>query len=186
MVTLSEDSCRVCLLSCHNGDLPYKSMYQMQYHHKDGQELYKELLGTNFLVEARGYPKMICSQCEKIVVAFHEFRTQCTKNEKLLLNFIDSLNVFDGHCMVEAISEDDSGLDTLVDYAPNHSCFETPDDLDIFTTEEIDDVVDKLIESSYELNSDKLVDLGTSIEEIVEDCGINRGKYILYLLQFFL
>lgn len=183
MVTLSEDSCRVCLLSNVNATAteqpakqPYKSMYQVQHADgKDGQELYKELLGTNFLIEARGYPKMICPQCEKIVIAFHEFRAQCTKNERLLLNFIDSLNVFEGHeCMVEVINEDeeDSGLDTLLDAAsvPN-------DDLDFFTTEEIDSVVDKLIESSYELNTDKLVDLGTSIEEIVEDCGIARGRF---------
>lgn len=143
MVTLSENSCRVCL-NCPGFGEEYRPLATLQHNERDGKELYQNILGVVSLVDGPNYPQQLCFQCENILIAFYNFRQQCQKNEKLLNDYLNCDASYDGKCCVEVLEDDsDSGLDTHVGTPSVISSYSN-----VLTTEEIDSVVESLIKSS--------------------------------------
>lgn len=167
MVTLSENSCRVCLNCPGFGD-EYRPLATLQHNERDGKELYQNILGVVSLADGPSHPQQVCFQCENILIAFYNFRQQCQKNEKLLNDYLNCDATFDGECCVEAIEDDsDSGLDT-------QAC--TPSSItgtfsNVLTTDEIDTVVESLIKCSEESLPSLLGDIDLAIDAInTTDC----------------
>jgi hypothetical protein len=168
----STNMCRACLQVFSEEDM---CLHSLEYTYVDDiqlGEIYKENVGYNNPEGLSQLPQSICLDCERLLLAFREFRSKCHSNESIFLKRADILKETTQHNEEATID-----VDAMVD-----ASYMVPDDFYFDLTE--DTVAEVEIVTEGEPQPIEDYNFGTSKKFKCGDCGKSFTKSS-YLIRHF-